>query len=123
MNAVAYSALVSAGGGGSAELAGRRHHERPDLVPLRAERDRLLRDRVLAPMARLVAHGVVDAEARLGERRPVVVAEAEHDERRRVSELNRGRLLGRVGNRVEVHAARNASKRSFCDEKSATSVS
>ena len=82
--ATAYSALSMAGGVGRAELVGRAQDERPHLAPARAQRERDQADRVLPPLARLVARDEVDADPRLGVLRTVVRPQGQ-DRRRRAA--------------------------------------
>ena len=123
-NAAAYSGLVIAGGGGTRNWPRRPEHERRHLAPVRAERERDLADRVLAPMARLVARDVVDADPRLGVLRAVVRPQREDRRRGAPPELDalRSSRVRRCGSRAGPRRAA-ASKLAACDGNSATSVS
>ena len=61
-----------------AELRGRLQDERLDLAPVRTHGERHLADRILPPLPRLVARDELDAEARLGMRRPVASGQLHH---------------------------------------------
>jgi len=70
------------------ELIARADHERRDLAPVRAERERAQADRILAPLSRRVARDEVDSDVRLRVPRAVVDAPGENRTGRRPSELD-----------------------------------
>src|SRR5439155_2322486 len=62
---------------GNSELVGRHEDERPDLAPVRSQREGELADRVLAPLSRLVTRDEIDPDAWLGLVGAVVTPERE----------------------------------------------
>ena len=70
------------------ELIARAEHERLDLAPVRAERERTQADRILAPLPRRIARDEVDSDVRLWVPRTVVTTPGEDRAGRCAPELD-----------------------------------
>src|SRR6185503_13063026 len=110
-----------------AKLRGTVHHERPHLAPMRAERDAVETDWILAPVARIVVGVPILAEHRFRVLRTIRCAQVQDRVSSSLAEANavedRGRGIAQASHAVtQLSVERILLRRKHCDESVVRSI-